>query len=190
MGQELKGIILACISFCILWKHCGTANFLPVNQFRSLSCSLCAVPLQSMERDLLPTATCNRTDQKEHKPKAAAHVSRCNYILPWRKNKRVHQILNAQQENSTNLLDVLSFIGWFEPNESAYLSTKNLWSHRRFQKCQNPVLPSRTTKRTISPTHFSAQANHCIHGSSKVSGPSSSGFDSAGIRESKGQKNT
>lgn len=130
---------------------------------------------------------------QQHRSKGAqtkSSCSRCNYILPWRKNKRVHQILNAQQENSTNLLDVLSFIGWFEPNESAYLSTKNLWCHRRFQKCQNPVLPSRTTKRTISPTHFSAQANHCIHGSSKVSGPSSSGFDSAGIRESKGQKNT
>lgn len=111
VGQELKGIILACSSFHILWKHCGTANFLPVNQFCSLPCSLCAVPLQSMERDLLPTVICNSMDQREHKPTATAHVSRCNYILPRRKNKRVHQILNAHQENSTNLLDVLSFTG-------------------------------------------------------------------------------
>lgn len=81
VGQELKGI-LARISFPILWKHCGTANFLFISS--AAFPVHCAVSLQSMERDLLPAVTRNSMDQREQIT-AAAHVSRCNYILPRRK---------------------------------------------------------------------------------------------------------
>lgn len=104
--------------------------------------------------------------------------------------EKEYQYLNAHQENSTPLLDVLSFAEWFEPNESAYLKYKNLLSHRRFQKCQNPELPSLTVRRIISPTHSSAQADCCIHRIFRVSGPSSSRFDSAGIRRKQKSQTT
>lgn len=113
----------------------------------------------------------------------------CSYTK-WEGGKKEYQYLNAHQENSTPLLDVLSFAEWFEPNESAYLKYKNLLSHRRFQKCQNPELPSLTVRRIISPTHSSAQADGCIHRIFRVSGPSSSRFDSAGIRRKQKSQTT
>lgn len=106
------------------------------------------------------------------------------------KLKKAYQYLNAHQENSTPLLDVLSSAESFEPNESAYLKYKNLLSHRRFQKCQNPELPSLTVRRIISPTHSSVQADCCIHRIFRVSGPSSSRFDSAAIRRKQRSQKT
>lgn len=73
----------------------------------------------------------------------------------------------------------------FEPNKSAYLNTKYLLSHRRFQKYQNSEIPSLNRENNLSHPHV-CPGLHCIH--ITVSGPSSSMFGSAGIRESKVRK--